>query len=98
MVARTPTSILDIGCGSGIWAVDIATRFPNAGVMGADIVGGQPGYDGSNLRWRTPDHGGIGFDLEDAQWDFPLNSFDLIHAGHLCGAVSDWPKFFAKVY
>ncbi|OQO01988.1 hypothetical protein B0A48_12461 [Cryoendolithus antarcticus] len=98
MVAKSPGSILDIGCGSGIWAADIATRYPDAEVTGVDIVGGQPDHGAPNLRWKTPDHGGSGFDLEDAQWNFPLNSFDLIHVGHLCGAVPDWSRFFAKVY
>lgn len=52
-----------------------------------------------NLQWRTPDSGpGAGFDLEAPTWGFAFNSFDLIHAGHLCGSVSDWPALYSKVF
>lgn len=34
--------------------------------------------------------------FEAREWPLPGNSFDLVHAAHLCGSVSDWPKFFEK--
>ncbi|HKD75026.1 MAG TPA: class I SAM-dependent methyltransferase, partial [Ktedonobacterales bacterium] len=35
---RHPTSILDIGCGTGRWAAEMARQFPRAAVTGVDIV------------------------------------------------------------
>ncbi|KAF7548590.1 hypothetical protein G7Z17_g6964 [Cylindrodendrum hubeiense] len=34
---RSPRRILDCGCGSGEWAVDVATQNPNAEVLGIDV-------------------------------------------------------------
>lgn len=33
-----PTSILDVGCGTGRWAMDMAQQFPQAKVVGVDLV------------------------------------------------------------
>jgi SAM-dependent methyltransferase len=33
----TPTSILDVGCGTGRWALEMAALFPGANVVGVDI-------------------------------------------------------------
>ena len=35
---RNPTSMLDVGCGTGRWAVEMATLFPSARVVGLDLV------------------------------------------------------------
>lgn len=35
---HTPTSILDVGCGTGRWAMEMATIFPHANVVGIDLV------------------------------------------------------------
>jgi tRNA G46 methylase TrmB len=34
--------ILDLGCGTGIWAIDMADKYPNAEVVGIDLVNIQP--------------------------------------------------------
>lgn len=36
--APIPHSLLDVGCGTGRWAVEMARRFPDATVVGVDIV------------------------------------------------------------
>src|SRR5262249_41786398 len=35
-IERAPQRVLDIGCGSGVWSLAIAERFPNARVTGLD--------------------------------------------------------------
>src|SRR5262249_38739400 len=36
-IERAPARVLDIGCGSGVWGLAIAERFPNARVTGLDL-------------------------------------------------------------
>lgn len=35
---KHPTTILDVGCGTGRWAAEMATVFPHANVIGIDLV------------------------------------------------------------
>jgi ubiquinone/menaquinone biosynthesis C-methylase UbiE len=35
---NTPDSVLDVGCGTGRWAVEMAQTFPNANVVALDLV------------------------------------------------------------
>ena len=37
-IADRPQRILDIGTGTGIWAIDIAEMYPSAKVIGTDIT------------------------------------------------------------
>ncbi|KAJ3458811.1 hypothetical protein MRS44_012920 [Fusarium solani] len=40
---------LDIGCGTGMWAIDFADEFPSCKVVGTDISPIQPGFVPPNL-------------------------------------------------
>lgn len=82
-----PKRILDVGTGTGIWAIDIADQFPNATVVGTDLSPIQP-------RWVPPN---VQFYVEDceAPWTFSENEkFDFIHGRALCGGIADWPRFY----
>jgi ubiquinone/menaquinone biosynthesis C-methylase UbiE len=37
-----PRNALDIGTGTGIWAIEFADEFPNCHVVGTDLSPGQP--------------------------------------------------------
>ena len=39
---ENPRRILDIGTGTGLWAIEMADRFPNATVIGTDLSPVQP--------------------------------------------------------
>jgi ubiquinone/menaquinone biosynthesis C-methylase UbiE len=39
---ETPATILDIGCGTGQWAFELCGEFPDALVIGLDLVSGKP--------------------------------------------------------
>jgi len=55
-VPVTPTvKILDVGCGSGIWAKELAEALPTAQVMGVDLSPTVlPGRHPENLSFEVP--------------------------------------------
>ncbi|KAH8721647.1 S-adenosyl-L-methionine-dependent methyltransferase [Ilyonectria robusta] len=85
-----PQSILDIGTGTGIWAMDIGDAYPSAEVIGTDLSPIQP-------EWVPPN---VQFEVDDAtlDWTFPPDKFDFIHARTLAGAIQDWPDLVRKCY
>ncbi|KAL1866293.1 hypothetical protein VTK73DRAFT_4823 [Phialemonium thermophilum] len=82
--------VLDVGTGTGIWAIDFADQFPNAEVIGTDLSPIQP-------NWVPPN---VKFELDDATqtWSWPDNTFDFVHLRYLFGAISDWNALFAEAY
>ncbi|OAL71962.1 UMTA protein [Trichophyton violaceum] len=81
-------TVLDLGTGTGIWAIDFADEYPSAEVIGTDLSPIQPAFVPPNLR----------FEIDDASedWTFPEDHFDLIHIRSLYGAISDWPKLYSQ--
>lgn len=81
--------ILDIGTGTGDWALGVAERLPNAEIIATDITTAfQPTSGPPNLF----------FELDDAQDEWAYNEpFDFIHMRAMSGAFSDWDKIYAEV-
>lgn len=86
-----PQRILDVGCGTGIWTIEMADRFPMATVVGTDLSPIQP-------LWVPPN---VQFYIDDAESDWIFGEserFDFIHGRALCGGIADWPRFYAQAY
>ncbi|KAL6232819.1 hypothetical protein BDW75DRAFT_216698 [Aspergillus navahoensis] len=83
-----PQRILDLGTGSGIWALDVADKYPSASVIGTDLSPVQPSFVPPNLEFQVDD-------FED-DWTFRRGSFDLIHARLLLASVSDYPRLLRQ--
>lgn len=81
--------ILDIGTGTGDWAMAVAERFPDAEIIATDITTVfQPAIGPPNVF----------FELDDAQEEWAYNEpFDYIHMRGLSGAFSDWDRVYGEV-
>lgn len=89
-IGESTSKILDVGTGTGIWAIDVADTYPAAEVIGTDISPIQPG-------WVPPN---CSFHIEDAQleWTFDPSTFDYIHLRALYGSIGDWRELYCQSY
>ncbi|KAF1842294.1 S-adenosyl-L-methionine-dependent methyltransferase [Cucurbitaria berberidis CBS 394.84] len=82
--------ILDLGTGTGIWAIDMADKFPHAEIIGVDIAATQPSFVPPNCV----------FEIDDVEEDWPYRQahFDFVHGRDLMTAVRDWPRLISQAY
>ncbi|KAF8248364.1 S-adenosyl-L-methionine-dependent methyltransferase [Wilcoxina mikolae CBS 423.85] len=87
---KNPQRIMDVGTGTGIWAIDVADKFPETEVIGVDLSPIQP-------QWVPPK---CKFEVDDAEqeWPYPSNTFDFVHARNIVQGISDWPKLMSEVF
>ncbi|KAF5594780.1 methyltransferase [Fusarium pseudocircinatum] len=89
-IGENPQKILDIGTGTGIWAINVADEYPSASVVATDITPTQPSFVPPNVE----------FQIDDAQleWTFEPESFDFIHIRYLQGTIADWDRLYGQMY
>ncbi|KAG7106688.1 Secondary metabolism regulator LAE1 like protein [Verticillium longisporum] len=82
--------VLDIGTGTGIWAIDFADEFPGAEVIGTDVSPIQPSWIPPNLK----------FEIDDCtrEWTYAENSIDYVHTRWLVGSIADWTALFKEAF
>ncbi|KAF9869852.1 hypothetical protein CkaCkLH20_12651 [Colletotrichum karsti] len=88
-IGNNPQKIIDLGTGTGIWALEVGDKYPGAEVIGADLSPIQPGWVPPNVRFIVDD-------VED-EWLFP-NDFDFIHMRNLATWVHDLPKLLERCF
>jgi hypothetical protein len=82
-------NVLDIGTGTGIWAIDFASSFPSASVMGTDLSPIQPAFVPPNCRFEVDD-------AED-EWIYS-QKFDYIHGRMLGSCFNSHVKVFESAF
>ncbi|TDZ33053.1 Secondary metabolism regulator LAE1 [Colletotrichum spinosum] len=84
-----PGKVLDLGTGTGIWAIDFGDEFPSSEIIGVDISPIQPAW--------IPPH--CKFHIDDVEQDWTwAPDFDFIHLRHMEACISNWPAFYTKIY
>ncbi|KAL4934354.1 class I SAM-dependent methyltransferase [Aspergillus undulatus] len=85
--------ILDLGCGTGIWAIDVAKKYPEIFVAGVDLAPIQPPNRPRNCEFYAP------FDFESS-WAMGEEDWDLVHLRMGGGSVlgSGWPNLYRRVF
>ncbi|PPQ88002.1 hypothetical protein CVT25_001081 [Psilocybe cyanescens] len=106
------TIFLDLGTGSGTWAIDIADEFPRAEVIAVDLAPIQPRQVPPNCTQvslfsslPSPDrhsHPNLTrrFELCDIdQWSIPYpdSHFDFIHARSIHIGIHNYPRFLHEI-
>ena len=82
--------VLDVGCGTGIWAIDFADAHPGAEVIGIDLSPIQPAWVPPNCQFVIDD--------VEAEWTHPTDYFDFVHIRCLMGSISRWPALYRQAY
>jgi len=87
---KEPHRIIDIGTGTGIWALDAGDLYPEAEVIGVDLSPIQPNWTAPNVK----------FEIDDITqpWTWESNSMDFIHVRTMGGSIKDWPGFLQECY
>ncbi|KDN63932.1 putative methyltransferase domain-containing protein [Colletotrichum sublineola] len=81
--------ILDIGTGTGIWAMEMGDLFPNAQVLGNDLSAIQPDWVPPNVK----------FEIDDVESPWVQDrKYDFIFCRYMNGSLADWPTFMKRVY
>ncbi|PMD64476.1 S-adenosyl-L-methionine-dependent methyltransferase [Hyaloscypha bicolor E] len=88
-IGDNPQRILDVGCGTGIWTIDIGDEYPSAEVIGIDLSPTQPPMVPPNVRFEV--------DNAEEEWTYS-KKFDFIHCRWMAGSILNWPRLVSRVY
>lgn len=99
---QNPHSILDVGAGTGRWAMEMAALFPDANVVGVDVT--PPPADlaaaslGAGLDIRPENYAFVQGNILEGL-PFPDQSFDFVHQRLLLFAIPEnaWPQVVAEL-
>ncbi|KAK7705068.1 hypothetical protein SLS57_010265 [Botryosphaeria dothidea] len=88
-IGKSPQRILDIGAGTGIWAIEMAEMNPSAEIIGNDLSPVQPAFVPPNVKFEIDD-------VEDA-WLYST-PFDYIHCRFMAGSLKNWPRLMQQAF
>lgn len=84
-----PRYILDIGTGTGQWAIEMGDSFPKAEVQATDLSPIQPVSVPENVHFYIDD-------ASDDDWILPPDHFDYIHTRVLLGCFKDFDNIIKR--
>ncbi|TDZ26380.1 Secondary metabolism regulator LAE1 [Colletotrichum orbiculare MAFF 240422] len=81
--------VLDIGTGTGVWAIDFGDEHPETEVLGVDLSAIQSEFTPPNVKFEIDD-------LEES-WTFS-KPFDYIHSRLMNSSISDWQRLIRQSF
>lgn len=89
-----PLRVLDLGTGTGVWAIHLAERSNlQLRVQAVDLHQIQPAMIPPNMTT-------VQLDIEDVSWDPLMKNCDLVHLRMLYGSIenSRWPGIYRRAF
>ncbi|KAF7555593.1 hypothetical protein G7Z17_g2059 [Cylindrodendrum hubeiense] len=81
--------VLDLGTGTGIWAIDFGDEHPEAEIVGIDLSPIQPSFIPPNVQFRVDDI--------DEDMDY-FEPFNYIHSRMMNFSVQNWTEYLTKIF
>ncbi|CAG9989984.1 unnamed protein product [Clonostachys byssicola] len=85
-----PTKVIDVGTGTGTWAIDLADKYPNSSIVGTDLSPIQPSALPPNCHMFVDD-------CEEEDWGFE-DDFDLVHFRNMAWTLYNLDEMLNKAY
>ncbi len=84
----SPKRVIDLGTGTGRWAIDLADHHEDAEVLGIDLS-----------IVEDTSHPNLRFIVDDICSEWTHNTkFDFVHSRALYGSIADWPSLYKQCF
>ncbi|KAI8658029.1 hypothetical protein NCS57_01183400 [Fusarium keratoplasticum] len=84
-----PSRVLDLGTGTGLWAIDFGDEHPEAEIIGVDLSPIQPSFVPPNVQFLVDDI--------DEEWNYS-KPFDYIHSRMMNFSIQNWAEYLQKMF
>lgn len=88
-LAFHPHSILDVGCGGGLFTMRMGARYPQAHIVGIDLSPEAIAFAQEHLKQRQPSLSNVHFLVSPSEHLDETSHFDVVMATLVCHHLSD---------